>query len=77
METKLKHIKLFPIILKKEEKSLFKKINSILKIAKKKNSQKSRRNEIINIWEFRKWINKIDKNERWFLKNIKIYNFFD
>lgn len=44
---------------------------NILKIAKKT----SRRNEIINIWEFRRSLNKTDKNKRWFWKNIKIDNF--
>ena len=29
----------------------------------------------VNIWEFRRSINKTDKNKRWFWKNIKIDNF--
>ena len=71
---KSKHIKLAPVFKKRRKIFIQKNKFNILKITKKE--KQSRRNEIINIWEFRKPINKTDKNKRWFWKNIKIDNFW-
>lgn len=75
METKSKHIKLAPVFKKRRKIFIQKNKFNILKITKKE--KQSRRNEIINIWEFRKPINKTDKNKRWFWKKHKNWQFFD